>query len=135
MTTPAIETIFDAVPDRLLSNKNQLFQKSRQRNLFYIILGYKSLVTNEYFVNYYVLCKTKSSQKINIIKKKHGLKVFKSKTKVMEFIYDFLDNFSHHERILNTFSTPSKTLHYDIMVEDITAWVEKIISIFYEYAD
>ena len=136
--THGIKTIFDAVPDRLVSDQTGLYQKSSKKNLYYIIIGYQSLLTNEYFVNYYILNnKPASSKKFcreQVKTKKHGLEVFQTKTQVMEFIYNFLESFSEHERILNTFSPKPKTMSFDLFIEDVAEWVKKIILIFGEHA-
>jgi hypothetical protein len=124
-----IKTIFDAIPTEMVADKYNVFQKSKQKNLIYIIIGYKSVETNQYLVTYYIL-RTPKGGKAPTENVFWETKSFYKKTEVMTFIYDFLDKFSDHGRAVNTLAPKSKILNFEIFIEEVTLWIQKIIDIF-----
>jgi hypothetical protein len=129
----SIKTIFDAIPDDFVVAKNPDIQKSSKKNLFYIIIGYKCLSTNNYYITYHILSMNKYLGKKIIKTKRTENKVFKTRRRAMEFVYTFLDNFHGHKRVINSFSSPSRALHSDIFTEDVIEWVKTIIDLFRKY--
>ena len=98
-----LDVMFGAVPKRLVSDVSKKFNKRKTKNLFYIIFGVFLKESNQYIVFTSVL----KSQK----KKVDGENwfsdvmvdsaVFEDKQKVLDYLYDFTDNFEPHDRIIN----------------------------------
>jgi hypothetical protein len=97
-----LDVMFGAVPKRLVSDVSKKFNKRKTKNLFYIIFGVYLKESQQYIVFTSVF---KSS------KKKIGNQwfdevmvdsaVFEEKQEVLDYLYDFMDNFEEHERIIN----------------------------------
>ncbi len=97
-----LDVMFGAVPKRLVADMSKKFNKRKTKNLFYIIFGVFLKESNQYIVFTSVF---KSSKK-----KIEGQwfsevmvdsAVFEDKQKVLDYLYDFMDNFEEHERIIN----------------------------------
>lgn len=97
-----LDVMFGAVPKRLIKDISKKFNKRKTKNLFYIIFGVYLKESNQYIVFTSVF---KSSKK-----KIEGQwfsevmvdsAVFEDKQKVLDYLYDFMDNFEEHERIIN----------------------------------
>lgn len=97
-----LDVMFGAVPKRLVGDLSKKFNKRKTKNLFYIIVGVYLKESNQYIVFTSVF---KSSQK-----KIEGQwfsevmvdsAVFEDKQKVLDYLYDFMDHFEEHERIIN----------------------------------
>lgn len=97
-----LDVMFGAVPKRLVRDVSKKFNKRKTKNLFYIIFGVYLKESNQYIVFTSVF---KSSKK-----KVDGQwfsevmvdsAVFDDKQKVLDYLYDFMDNFEDHERIIN----------------------------------
>ena len=97
-----LDVMFGAVPKRLVGDVSKKFNKRKTKNLFYIIFGVYLKESNQYIVFTSVF---KSSKK-----KIEGQwfsevmvdsAVFDDKQKVLDYLYDFMDNFEDHERIIN----------------------------------
>jgi len=97
-----LDVMFGAVPKRLVADISKKFNKRKTKNLFYIIFGVFLKESNQYIVFTSVF---KSSKK-----KVDGQwfsevmvdsAVFEDKQKVLDYLYDFMDNFEEHERIIN----------------------------------
>ncbi len=97
-----LDVMFGAVPKRLVGDVSKKFNKRKTKNLFYIIFGVYLKESDQYIVFTSVF---KSSKK-----KIEGQwfsevmvdsAVFDDKQKVLDYLYDFMDNFEEHERIIN----------------------------------
>ena len=97
-----LDVMFGAVPKRLVGDISKKFSKRKTKNLFYIIFGVYLKESDQYIVFTSVF---KSSKK-----KVEGQwfseimvdsAVFEDKQKVLDYLYDFMDNFEEHERIIN----------------------------------
>ena len=98
-----LDVMFGAVPKRLVSDVSKKFNKRKTKNLFYIIFGVYLKESSQYIVFTSVF----RSQK----KKVDGENwfsdvmvdsaVFEDKQKVLDYLYDFTDNFEPHDRIIN----------------------------------
>jgi hypothetical protein len=97
-----LDVMFGAVPKRLVGDVSKKFNKRKTKNLFYIIFGVYLKESNQYIVFTSVF---KSSKK-----KIEGQwfsevmvdsAVFEDKQKVLDYLYDFMDHFEEHERIIN----------------------------------
>ena len=98
-----LDVMFGAVPKRLVADVSKKFNKRKTKNLFYIIFGVFLQESNQYIVFTSVF---KSSRK-----KVDGQNwfsevmvdsaVFEKKQDVLDYLYDFMDHFEEHERIIN----------------------------------
>jgi hypothetical protein len=97
-----LDVMFGAVPKRLVADVSKKFNKRKTKNLFYIIFGVYLKESKQYIVFTSVF---KSSKK-----KVEGQwfsevmvdsAVFEDKQKVLDYLYDFMDHFEEHERIIN----------------------------------
>ena len=97
-----LDVMFGAVPKRLVGDVSKKFNKRKTKNLFYIIFGVYLKESNQYIIFTSVF---KSSKK-----KIEGQwfsevmvdsAVFDDKQKVLDYLYDFIDNFDEHQRIIN----------------------------------
>ena len=98
-----LDVMFGAVPKRLVADVSKKFNKRKTKNLFYIIFGVFLQESNQYIVFTSVF---KSSRK-----KVDGQNwfsevmvdsaVFEEKQDVLDYLYDFMDHFEEHERIIN----------------------------------
>jgi hypothetical protein len=97
-----LDVMFGAVPKRLVGDVSKKFNKRKTKNLFYIIFGVYLKESRQYIVFTSVF---KSSRK------KIGNQwfaeimvdsaVFEQKQEVLDYLYDFMDYFEEHERIIN----------------------------------
>lgn len=98
-----LDVMFGAVPNRLVSDISKKFNKRKTKNLFYIIFGVFLKESNQYIVFTSVF---KSLKKRNIENNLFSdimidSAVFEDKQKVLDYLYDFIDNFEDHDRIIN----------------------------------
>ena len=97
-----LDVMFGAVPKRLIADVSKKFNKRKNKNLFYIIFGVYLKESKQYIVFTSVF---KSSKK-KIDKQWFSevmvdSAVFEEKQEVLDHLYDFMDNFEEHERIIN----------------------------------
>jgi hypothetical protein len=97
-----LDVMFGAVPKRLVADVSKKFNKRKTKNLFYIIFGVFLKESSQYIVFTSVF---KSSKK-KIDKQWFSevmvdSAVFEDKQKVLDYLYDFMDSFEEHERIIN----------------------------------
>jgi hypothetical protein len=98
-----LDVMFGAVPKRLIGDVSKKFNKRKTKNLFYIIFGVYLKESNQYIVFTSVF---RSTKKKNIDNNWFSdvmvdSAVFDDKQKVLDYLYDFMDNFETHERIIN----------------------------------
>jgi hypothetical protein len=94
--------MFGAVPKRLVSDVSKKFNKRKTKNLFYIIFGVYLKESSQYiiFTSVFKSLKKKiDSQWFSEVMVDSA--VFEDKQKVLDYLYDFMDNFEEHERIIN----------------------------------
>lgn len=97
-----LDVMFGAVPKRLLSDTSKKFNKRKTKNLFYIIFGVYLKESNQYIVFSSVF--KSSKKKIDnqwFSEVMVDSAVFEDKQKVLDYLYDFMDHFEEHERIIN----------------------------------
>jgi hypothetical protein len=97
-----LDVMFGAVPKRLIGDLSKKFNKRKTKNLFYIIFGVYLKESNQYIVFTSVF--KSSKKKINnqwFSEIMVDSAVFEDKQKVLDYLYDFMDNFEEHERIIN----------------------------------
>ena len=97
-----LDVMFGAVPKRLVGDVSKKFNKRKTKNLFYIIFGVYLKESNQYIVFTSVF--KSSKKKIDgqwFSEVMVDSAVFDDKQKVLDYLYDFMDHFEEHERIIN----------------------------------
>jgi hypothetical protein len=97
-----LDVMFGAVPKRLVRDVSKKFNKRKTKNLFYIIFGVYLKESNQYIIFTSVF--KSSKKKIDnqwFSEVMVDSAVFEDKQKVLDYLYDFMDNFEEHERIIN----------------------------------
>ena len=97
-----LDVMFGAVPKRLVGDVSKRFNKRKTKNLFYIIFGVYLKESNQYIVFTSVFKSSKKKiegQWFSEIMVDSA--VFEDKQKVLDYLYDFMDSFEEHERIIN----------------------------------
>lgn len=97
-----LDVMFGAVPKRLVGDISKKFNKRKTKNLFYIIFGVYLKESQQYIVFTSVF--KSSKKKIDeqwFSEVMVDSAVFEDKQKVLDYLYDFMDNFEEHERIIN----------------------------------
>ena len=97
-----LDVMFGAVPKRLVADVSKKFNKRKTKNLFYIIFGVFLKESDQYIVFTSVFKSSKKKidgQWFSEIMVDSA--VFEDKQKVLDYLYDFMDSFEDHERIIN----------------------------------
>jgi hypothetical protein len=97
-----LDVMFGAVPKRLVADISKKFNKRKNKNLFYIIFGVFLKESSQYIVFTSVF--KSSNKKIDnqwFSEVMVDSAVFEDKQKVLDYLYDFMDHFEEHERIIN----------------------------------
>jgi hypothetical protein len=97
-----LDVMFGAVPKRLVVDVSKKFNKRKTKNLFYIIFGVYLKESSQYIVFTSVF--KSSKKKIDnqwFSEVMVDSAVFEDKQKVLDYLYDFMDHFEDHERIIN----------------------------------
>lgn len=97
-----LDVMFGAVPKRLVSDISKKFNKRKTKNLFYIIFGVYLKESNQYIVFTSVFKSSKKKVENQWFSEVMvDSAVFDDKQKVLDYLYDFMDHFEEHERIIN----------------------------------
>lgn len=97
-----LDVMFGAVPKRLVGDISKKFNKRKTKNLFYIIFGVYLKESNQYIVFTSVFRSSKKKIQGQLFSDiMVDSAVFDDKQKVLDYLYDFMDHFEEHERIIN----------------------------------
>ncbi len=98
-----LDVMFGAVPKRLVGDVSKKFNKRKTKNLFYIIFGVYLKESKQYvvFTSVFKSSKKKVDQHNWFSEVMVDSAVFDDKQKVLDYLYDFMDSFEEHERIIN----------------------------------
>ena len=98
-----LDVMFGAVPKRLIGDTSKKFNKKKTKNLFYVIFGVYLKESNQYIVfnSVFKSLKKKIDDQNWFTEVMVDSAVFEEKQKVLDYLYDFIDNFEDHERIIN----------------------------------
>jgi hypothetical protein len=98
-----LDVMFGAVPKRLVGDVSKKFNKRKTKNLFYIIFGVYLQESKQYivFTSVFKSSKKKVDQHNWFSEVMVDSAVFDDKQKVLDYLYDFMDSFEEHERIIN----------------------------------
>jgi hypothetical protein len=97
-----LDVMFGAVPKRLIADVSKKFNKRKTKNLFYIIFGVFLKESSQYIIFTSVFKSSKKkidSQWFSELMVDSA--VFEDKQKVLDYLYDFIDSFEEHDRIIN----------------------------------
>lgn len=98
-----LDVMFGAVPKRLVGDISKKFNKRKTKNLFYIIFGVYLKESNQYivFTSVFKSSKKKIDDQNWFSEVMIDSAVFEDKQEVLDYLYDFMENFEDHERIIN----------------------------------
>jgi hypothetical protein len=98
-----LDVMFGAVPKRLVADVSKKFSKRKTKNLFYVIFGVYLKESSQYivFTSVFKSSKKKVDETNWFSEVMVDSAVFEEKQKVLDYLYDFTDNFEPHERIIN----------------------------------
>lgn len=127
-----LDVMFGAVPKRLVGDLSKKFNKRKTKNLFYIIFGVYLKESNQYIVFSSVF--KSSKKKVD----KHNWftevmvdsAVFEDKQKVLDYLYDFMDAFGDHDRIINEEIMTMKTMEATEAFQYLLIWNKGIFDYF-----
>jgi hypothetical protein len=127
-----LDVMFGAVPKRLVGDLSKKFNKRKTKNLFYIIFGVYLKESNQYIVFTSVF--KSSKKKVD----KHNWfsevmvdsAVFEDKQKVLDHLYDFMDAFGDHDRIINEEIMTMGTMEAVEAFEYLLIWNKGIFDYF-----
>lgn len=98
-----LDVMFGAVPKRLVGDDSKRYSKRKTKNLFYIIFGIYLKESSQYlvFTSVFKSSKKKVDGENWFTEVIVDSVVFEDKQKVLDYLYDFIDSFGDHERIIN----------------------------------
>ena len=98
-----LDVMFGAVPKRLVGDVSKKYNKRKTKNLFYIIFGVYLKESNQYivFTSVFKSSKKKVDNHNWFTEVMVDSAVFEDKQKVLDYLYDFMDAFGDHDRIIN----------------------------------
>jgi hypothetical protein len=113
--------VFDAIPATFVSLSNS---KRKNKNYFYIIMGMHLEEADEYLVSAYLYKKKKQNGNFSFILEQNEVQTFNNKIKVVDFLYNYLDKFSPHQRHINYNLAENAEGSFDEVLLKITKWME-----------
>lgn len=97
-----LDVMFAAVPKDLVGDISKKITKRKTQNLFYVIFGVFLKESSQYIIFSSIFQSVKKKEGKNWFKEiVVDSAVFNDKQEVLDYLYDFIDQFSPHERILN----------------------------------
>jgi hypothetical protein len=97
-----LEIMFAALPKYLVGDISKKFNKRKTKNLFYVIFGVFLKESNQYIVFSSIFKSKYNSLDKNLFEEiMVDSAVYEDEQEVLNHIYDFINNFSDHERIIN----------------------------------
>lgn len=107
ITNPHLENLnldimFGATPKTLVSDISKKINKRKTKNLFYILFGVQVQETSQYIIFSSIFKSSRKKHEGNLfveVSVDHA--IYERKEDVLNYIYDFLSNFSEHDRIIN----------------------------------
>ena len=127
----ALETMFAVVPQGLVGDVSQKYQKRKTENLFYVLFGVHMVERDEYMVLSSVFKSTKKGVEGRLFKEVMiDTSLMSDSQGVLNFLYDFVGDFTPHYRLLNEEvmtlgpSTAEDTFDY------LSTWHEEVFDYF-----
>lgn len=98
-----IDIMFAAVPKHLVADVSKKYNKLKTKNLFFVIFGVLLKESGQYiiFSSVFKSLKNKNAEGQYFKDIMVDSVVYEDKQEVLNYIYDFIDDFENHERIIN----------------------------------
>ncbi len=127
-----LDVMFGAVPKRLVGDLSKKFNKRKTKNLFYIIFGVYLKESNQYivFTSVFKSSKKKVDKHNWFTEVMVDSAVFEDKQKVLDYLYDFMDAFGDHDRIINEEIMTMKTMEATEAFQYLLIWNKGIFDYF-----
>lgn len=129
-----LDVMFGAIPKHLVSDVSKKFNKRKTKNLFYVIFGVFLKESNQYIIFTSVFKSSKKkieNQWFSEVMVDSA--VFEEKQDVLNYLYDFIDNFSEHERLLNEEIVQMGMMPASEVFEYLLEWNQGIFEYFNLY--
>lgn len=129
-----LDVMFGAIPKHLVADVSKKFNKRKTKNLFYVIFGVFLKESNQYIIFTSVF--KSSKKKIDnqwFSEVMVDSAVFEEKQDVLNYLYDFIDNFSEHERLLNEEIVQMGMMPASEVFEYLLEWNQGIFEYFNLY--
>ena len=127
-----LDVMFGAVPKRLVGDLSKKYNKRKTKNLFYIIFGVYLKESNQYivFTSVFKSSKNKVDKQNWFTEVMVDSAVFEDKQKVLDYLYDFMDAFGDHDRIINEEIMTMGTMEAPEAFEYLLIWNKGIFDYF-----
>lgn len=127
-----LDVMFGAVPKRLVGDVSKKYNKRKTKNLFYIIFGVYLKESNQYivFTSVFKSSKNKVDKHNWFTEVMVDSAVFEDKQKVLDYLYDFMDAFGDHDRIINEEIMTMKTMEATEAFQYLLIWNKGIFDYF-----
>ena len=127
-----LDVMFGAVPKRLVGDLSKKYNKRKTKNLFYIIFGVYLKESNQYivFTSVFKSSKNKVDKHNWFTEVMVDSAVFEDKQKVLDYLYDFMDAFGDHDRIINEEIMTMRTMEATEAFEYLLIWNKGIFDYF-----
>ena len=127
-----LDVMFGAVPKRLVGDLSKKYNKRKTKNLFYIIFGVYLKESNQYivFTSVFKSSKKKVDKNNWFTEVMVDSAVFEDKQKVLDYLYDFMDAFGDHDRIINEEIMTMRTMEATEAFEYLLIWNKGIFDYF-----
>ena len=127
-----LDVMFGAVPKRLVGDVSKKYNKRKTKNLFYIIFGVYLKESNQYivFTSVFKSSKKKVDKHNWFTEVMVDSAVFEDKQKVLDYLYDFMDAFGDHDRIINEEIMTMKTMEATEAFQYLLIWNKGIFDYF-----
>jgi len=127
-----LDVMFGAVPKRLVGDVSKKYNKRKTKNLFYIIFGVYLKESNQYivFTSVFKSSKKKVDKHNWFTEVMVDSAVFEDKQKVLDYLYDFMDAFGDHDRIINEEIMTMGTMDATEAFEYLLIWNKGIFEYF-----
>jgi len=128
-----LEIMFGAVPRGLVGDTSKKFSKRKTKNLFYLIFGVFLKESNQYIV-FSSVFKSKRNRIDGSLFEEIMVDsaVYEDKKHVLNHIYDFINNFSDHERFINEEVSELKMMPAEDAFNYIMLWNKGVFDYFNE---
>ena len=127
-----LDVMFGAVPKRLVGDLSKKYNKRKTKNLFYIIFGVYLKESNQYivFTSVFKSSKNKVDKHNWFTEVMVDSAVFEDKQKVLDYLYDFMDAFGDHDRIINEEIMTMRTMEATEAFEYLLIWNKGLFDYF-----
>lgn len=131
-----LDIMFAAVPKKLIADTSKKINKRKTKNLFYSIFGVLLKESGQYIVFSNVFKATKTKFEDNFFKSLSvDTAIYEEKHDVLTHIYEFIDDFEGHERIINEDLANLGALPAKDALEYLLLWNQSLLDYFNKYIE